>query len=170
MSLKKDVSHFLSKNSNEKAREHHLITVGFLTALKDNFEHERAFEIAAQAFGNYMIFYYTQVLSSTEEGTQERFDKFRHHYEEYAQKSDYIKIIKSTPHILKIHYDRCPFSEIMAEYNLSDLAYAFCLSDYIFTKKVLPNVKLQRENVIIKGDKYCDHTWIYPEGDGNDSY
>lgn len=163
MSLKKYFSRFLNKNSYEKNRERHLMTVGFLTALKENFEHERAFEIAAQAFGNYMTFYYTHILSATEEGTQERFDKFRQHYEKYAQKSDYIKIIKSTPQILKIHYNRCPFSEIMAEYNLSDLAYAFCQSDYVFTKKVLPNVKLQRDNVIIKGDKYCDHTWIYPE-------
>ncbi len=148
---------------HEKARERHLITVGFLTALKDNFEHERAFKIAAEAFGNYMTFYYTDILSSTREGSQERFDKFRKHYEEYAQKSDYIKIIKSTPHILKIQYERCPFSEIMAEYNLSDLAYAFCLSDYVFTEKVLPKVRLQRDSVIIKGDKYCDHTWTYTE-------
>ena len=165
MSLKNYLSRFLNKNSYEKTRERHLMTVGFLTALKENFGHERAFETAAQAFGNYMTFYYTNILSSTKEGSQERFDKFRRHYGEYAKNSDYIKIIKSTPNMLKVQYNRCPFSELMAEYDLSDLAYAFCLSDYVFTEKVLPNVKLQRSHVIIKGDKCCDHTWTYPENE-----
>jgi hypothetical protein len=159
---KKIVSYLSNRDNCDKTRERHLITVGFLKALKDNFEHEKAFEIATESFGNYMTLYYNNILSSTMEGSQERFDKFRKHYTEYAKNSDYIQVIKSSSNVLKIQYNRCPFSEIMAEYDLSDLAYAFCLSDYIFTQKLLPNVKLQRDNVIIKGDKYCDHTWIFP--------
>ena len=145
----------------EQSRARHLITAGFLKALNDNFSHDLAFEIAVQGFTNYMTEYYNQVLKSTEKGTQERFDLFRRHYEDYAVKSLYCNIEESTPNVLKVRYTRCPFAEVLAEYNLYELAYAFCLSDPAFTKNVLSGVKFCREHEIVKGDLYCDHTWIF---------
>lgn len=137
------------------------MTAAFLSALKRNLSHEEAFQIAAQGFSNYMISYYELILSSTEKGSQERFDRFRQHYENYATNTTYITIIESNPDVLSVHFDRCPFAEVMAEYEVDDLSYAFCLSDYAFTAKLLPGVRLRRAHEIVKGDAYCDHTWIF---------
>ena len=38
-----------------------------------------------------------------------------------------------------------------------EFSYAFCLSDYAFTEKVLPGVQFKRNHEIVKGDEYCDH-------------
>lgn len=145
----------------EQSRIRHLITVGFLAALKEKCDPEQAFEIAALGFANYMVNYYKLVLASTRIGSQERFDRFRQHYEEYARTSNHIKIVKSEPAILSVRYERCPFAEVMAEYGVDPFLYAFCLSDYAFTEKVLPGVFLHRDHEIAKGDDYCDHTWIF---------
>lgn len=145
----------------EQSRARHLITVGFLKALKDNFSRDLAFKIALQGFINYMTEYYNLVLKSTEKGSQERFNRFRRHYEEYAAKCPYCNIEESTPTVLKVRYTRCPFAEVLSEYNLYNFAYAFCLSDPAFTKNVLSGVKFYREHEIVKGDSYCDHTWIF---------
>jgi len=153
----------------EKARKGHLITVGFLTALKANFDPETAFRVAVEGFTNYMENNYRLVLGKTREGSQERFDLFRKQYEDSAEKSTYLHIVESTPTTLKVRFVRCPFSEVMEEYGLSDLAYAFCLSDPAFTKKVLPGVVFSRDHVIVKGDPFCDHTWIYNDPNKNRS-
>jgi len=145
----------------EQSQQRHLMVVGLLTALKDNFDHETAFRIAVEAFSNYMVNYYSLVLDGTEKGSQERFDAFRKHYERYANKSAYCRIIESTPTALKVRYDRCPFAEVMEKYELSELTYAFCLSDPAFTKEILPSVDFHRRHVIVKGDAFCDHAWTY---------
>lgn len=145
----------------EQSRQKHLMTVGFLTSLKDNLDPETAFQIAVDSFNNYMRNYYQLVLGTTKEGSQERFDAFRKHYESYAKKSTYCHIIESTPTTLKVKFDRCPFAEVMGEYGLSELTYAFCLSDPAFTEELLPCVAFHREHVIAKGYPICDHTWTY---------
>jgi DNA-binding transcriptional ArsR family regulator len=104
-------------------REKSLITVSFLAAIKENLDPEKAFKISSDAFANYMISLYEDILASTEEYSQERFDCFRKFYE--------------------------------------DLAYAFCLSDLTFTKKVLPGVKFSRNHEIARGGPYCDNTWEF---------
>lgn len=145
----------------EKAHKGHMITVGFLNALKSNFDPETAFRVAVEGFSNYMENSYRLVLGKTREDSQERFDLFRKKYEGAAEESTYLRIVESTPTTLKVRFERCPFSEVMEEYGLSDLSYAFCLSDPAFTKKVLPGVVFSREHVIVKGDPFCDHTWSY---------
>ena len=144
-----------------QSRARHLITAAFLSALKRNLTPEKAFKIASEGFANYMISYYELILSSTKRGSQERFDKFRQHYEDYARNSTYLTVIRSKPDLLSVRFDRCPFAEVMAEHGVGDLSYAFCLSDYAFTDKLLPGVKLYRTHEIVKGDQFCDHTWIF---------
>lgn len=139
----------------------HLITVGFLKALLENLDDEKAFDLAVKGFTNYMTEYYNLVLGSTKERSQERFDVFRQHYRQASLKSPYCQIIKSTPEILEVRYDRCPFAEVAVKYNVFKLAYAFCLSDYEFTKNVLPGVDFQRKHEIIKEDRFCDHKWVF---------
>jgi hypothetical protein len=151
----------------QSSREKHLMTVGFLTALKTNLGYKKAFEIVANAFTNYMINYYELILSSTRRGSQRRFDKFRQHYEEYARKSGYISVLASKSNVLRVRFERCPFAELMTEYDLGDFSYAFCLSDYVFSKKVLPGVKFRRMHEIVRGDKYCDHEWTFHKEKGN---
>ena len=104
---------------------------------------------------------YNNLLASTKKGSQERFDKFRQFYEEYAEKTSYLKIIKSTPSILRVKYERCPFVEILQDMDLDDLAYAFCLSDPAFTQNVLPKVRFSRTGEISQGNDYCDNTWEF---------
>jgi len=156
---------FLTEISHDevflKARERHLITVSFLTAIKSNMDSEKAFQAACDGFAHYMTKLYEQILSTTKAGSQKRFDKFRDFYEQYAKKSSYIKIIESSDTSLKVHYYRCPFAEVMAESGLEDLSYAFCLSDYAFTNNVLPGVEFNRTHEIIKGDDFCDHAWLF---------
>lgn len=142
-------------------REKSLITVSFLAAINENLDPEKAFKIASDAFANYMISLYEDILASTEEYSQERFDCFRKFYEDYSKKTPYLKIIESTPKILRVKYLRCPFYEILEERGLEVLAYAFCLSDLTFTKKVLPGVKFSRNHEIARGGPYCDNTWEF---------
>ena len=148
-------------NVYRKAEQGHLITIAFLSALKSSVDSEKAFEIATRGFANYMINYYNIVLASTKPGTQERFDRFRKHYEEAAKKSSYLEIIKSESDALRVRFNRCPFFEVMVEYGLSEYSSAYCLSDYAFTEECLPGVQFSRNHEIVKGDNYCDHTWMY---------
>jgi hypothetical protein len=145
----------------DRMAERSLATLSFLAALKANLDHDTAFKIATDAFTNYMITTYERVLKGTKKKSQERFDRFRAFYEDYAKKTPYLEIIESTPTSLKVKYNRCPFYEITLSEGLSDLAYAFCLSDQTFTEKVLPGVKFARKNVIVKNGKFCDHTWEF---------
>ena len=145
----------------QKKKEEALTAISFLEAISENVDNDTAFKIASDAFEKYMTNLYKNILASTEEGTQERFDKFRSFYEDYAKKTPYLKIIKSTPEILEVKYERCPFYEVLNDIGFKDLAYAFCLSDPVFTKNVLPGVKFSRSNVIAKNGPYCDNKWTF---------
>jgi predicted ArsR family transcriptional regulator len=142
-----------------KSLNKHLITVGFIKALENNLDPKLAYDIASEAFSNYMKEYYRIILGSTEKGSQERFDTFRKHYERYSTKSSYIQIVESTSRILRIKFNRCPFSEVMEEFGLSKFTHAFCLSDLAFTRELLPGVTFQRDHVIAEGDSFCNHSW-----------
>jgi len=152
----------------EKKKEESLATVSFLEALNENLDSKTAFKVASDAFAKYMIKFYEKILKSTKKNSQERFDKFRHFYEEYAKKTPYLKIIKSTSNLLQVKYERCPFYEILIENNIPQLAYAFCLSDLAFTVEVLPGVKFSRTSEIAKGGLYCDNTWEFNNTIGNE--
>jgi len=156
-----------SKDNNNKdhiyrcSEQHHLMTTGFLSALKESCSPEKAFRIAKKGFANYMTHHYNMILASERPNTQKRFDKFRKHYEEGARRSSYLDIVESSPKVLEARFIRCPFSEVMKEYGLFEFAPAFCLSDYAFTENCLPGVKFERAHEIVKGDDHCDHTWVY---------
>ncbi len=143
-------------------KKHKSLTAqSFLAALKDNLDKDTAFKIAKDAFERYMTSLYTHILASTKEGSQERFDKFRQFYEEYAEKTPYLKIIESKPNILRVKYERCPFLEVLEEMDLGEFAYGFCLADPAFTQNVLPKVRFSRTGEISQGNDYCDNTWEY---------
>ena len=137
----------------------HRMALGLLDSIGRNAEPDAALQIAAEGFKDFMVRYYTEVLDGTEPGSQEQFDAFRKHYEEYAEKSPYIRILESTPSTLKVIYERCPFAEVMEERGLSGLTEAYCSSDGAFTEALLPGVRFSREHVIARGDDFCDHTW-----------
>lgn len=141
----------------------HAMTVAFLEALKAHCGRDEALEIATRAFANYMTRYYTSILAETERRSQERFDKFRKHYAKYASHRSYIWIVESKTHVLQVRYERCPFHEIMVENHLGEFSHAFCMSDYSFTKAVLPGVSFHRTHEIAKGDSYCHHKWVFGE-------
>ena len=154
----------------EQTRQKHLMTIGFLQTLKNHFNPDQAFTLAAESFSAYMKFYYQHLLRNTKPGSQKRFDTFRKHYKDCGKKTPYIQILESTPTTLKVKYTRCPFTEILNEYNLPEFSYAFCLSDPAFTKQLLPHVTFHRENVIAKETPYCDHTWTYTPPQKKPSY
>jgi len=144
-----------------QAEQRHLLTVGFLSALRERLNPEEAFATARVAFSTYLIAYYQAVLGGTEERSQERFDAFRRHYEAYAATCGYLRIERSVPFVLSVRYERCPFFEVLSKYGLADFAYAFCLADLAFTEAVLPGVSFQRTCEIVRGGAFCDHTWIF---------
>ena len=145
----------------KQKREQSLTAISFLAALKENLDSDMAFKIAYDAFTKYMSTYYENILSSYEIGSQERFNRFRDSYEQFAEKTVYCDIIESTPRILKVKFTRCPFFEVLIDQELGDLAEAFCLSDSAFTEKVLPGVVFTRNYEIVTGGDYCDHTWEF---------
>lgn len=145
----------------KKKKEQSLTAVSFLAALKENLDNDTAFRIALDAFTRYMTSYYERILVSTEKCSQERFDRFKESYERFSEETPYCEVIESSPQILRVKYTRCPFYEILTDQGLEELAYAFCLSDPSFTKRVLPCVIFSREHEIVKGGKYCDHTWKF---------
>lgn len=145
----------------EQSRQRHLLTVGFLTTLKKNFDKKTAFRLAAESLSFYMLYYYQEIFKGTMPGSQQRFNAFRKHYEQYANKSTYLHIVTSTPTTLKVQYDRCPLTEVMKVYDLSEFSSAFCLSDPAFTKKLLPEVTFHRCCTIAQGARCCDQAWVY---------
>ncbi|MHA2225641.1 MAG: L-2-amino-thiazoline-4-carboxylic acid hydrolase [Candidatus Hodarchaeales archaeon] len=151
-----------SKDTIYKQKKEQLLsTVSFLTALKENLDHDTAFKIASDAFTKFMTAYYENILSSYEKGSQERFDHFRKSYEQFSEKTPYCDIIDSSSTVLKVKYTRCPFFEVLKDQELENLAYTFCLSDPAFTEKVLPGVIFTRDHEIVTGGEYCDHTWNF---------
>ncbi len=145
----------------QKSFRNHLMTIGFLEALKDNLDSELAFMIACKGFTNYMNHYYNLVLKGIPKGSQRRFDRFREHYTNYALNCEYIQIVQSNTDILKVHYTRCPFVEIMTDFELHEFSRAFCLSDCEFTRSLLPGVVFTRTQEIASGGSFCDHTWSF---------
>ena len=156
----------MTKNDEvyKQAKARHLLTAGFLSALQSNCVPEMAITISEQAFARFMIKNYESVLAGTCLGSQERFDRFRAHYEDAATARKYMTIVASEPSLLAARYSRCPFYEVMKEEGVGELAPAFCLSDYTFTEKVLPGVKFSRMHEITQGDSFCDHTWRFSAG------
>jgi hypothetical protein len=144
-----------------QARARHLLTAGFLSALKSNFEPEMAMKVVEEAFAKFMIRNYESILAGTQPGSQKRFDRFRSHYEEASALKDYVTIVASESSLLAVRFSRCPFFEVMREEGVGEFAHAFCLSDYAFTKKVLPRVRFRRDHEITNGDTFCDHAWHF---------
>ena len=145
----------------KKKKEESLTAVSFLAALNDNLDKDTSFKIALDAFTRYLTNLYKKVLEKTTEGSQERFDKFREFYEEFAEKTPYCEILESTSTILKVKFIRCPFFEVLKDSNLEYLAHAYCLSDPAFTKNVLPGVNFSRKHLISNNEPYCDNTWEF---------
>ncbi|MFH1428688.1 MAG: L-2-amino-thiazoline-4-carboxylic acid hydrolase [Candidatus Margulisiibacteriota bacterium] len=150
----------------EECRKRYQLTFEFLKAMKKNLPEAEAFKVAEEAFAGFMTGNYQEVLKDTEPGSQERFDKFRKHYEQAAELRPYLTVVKSEPGELKVCYDRCPFAEVADSYGLEDMVSAFCLSDGAFTEAVLPGVRFERENEIARGERICDHMWKYTKKEG----
>ena len=136
-------------------------TIAFLRATKKLLAPDVALEISREAAANYMIMVYEEVFSGTKAGTQERFDAFRANYEKHPEKSPYCKILISTPELLKVRFDRCPYAEILLSMDLFEYAEGSCISDRIMTEKLMPGVKFFRETSIVEGQESCIMSWEY---------
>jgi len=134
-------------------------TLSFLKAIKKNVTKSKAIEIANDAAANFMISIYRDVFEGTKPSTQKRFDAFRNFYENHPKTSPYCEILESTSKTLKVVFHRCPYAEILKEEDLFEFANSSCLSDLVFTKKLLPNVSFKRERSIVKGDNQCVMLW-----------
>ena len=88
-------------------------------------------------------------------------DEFRKYYEKYPEISSYCEILESTPQILKVRFNRCPWAVILYSENLFYFASAYCLSDKTYTEKLLPGVTYTRSKNFIEGNNSCDHKWVY---------
>ncbi len=134
-------------------------TLCFLKALKLKLSINEAIEIADAAASEYMIQYYEDIFKDINEKTQERFNKFREHYERYPNQSPYCEVLESGSNVLKVRYNRCPLRDVLICEGLGEFAFSFCKSDATFTERLLPGVKLTRECSIVSGDKHCIMRW-----------
>ncbi|MHA2055505.1 MAG: hypothetical protein ACW99F_18150, partial [Candidatus Hodarchaeales archaeon] len=94
---------------NKQKRLESLATVSFLKSIKENLDKEMAFKVASDAFGHFMTAYYRNILSDFELGSQERFNRFRESYVQFASETPYCEIVESSSTILKVKFTRCPF-------------------------------------------------------------
>lgn len=136
-------------------------TIAFLHAIKSKLPEELAIEVADEAAANYMISVYEEMFKGTVPGTQKRFNTFRSNYEAYPEKSPYCEILKSTNKCLIVRFTRCPYAEILSSEGLFDFAASSCLSDSVFTDKLLPGVEFTRKSSVVKGDEACLMKWKY---------
>jgi hypothetical protein len=145
----------------EREKANSIPIIAFLAAIKVNLDHELAFKVALEGFVRMMSMSFKRNLSSTPGGSQERFDRFREIFQGFAEREPYCELTESTKAILRLKFTRCPLFEVMKDSDLQEFGAAYCLSDYTWTKNVLPGVDFSRNHEIVKGDAHCDHTWEF---------
>jgi len=138
-------------------------SISYLNAIKQLLPPEVGIKVAKLAAENYILSYYQDVFKNTLPGSQERFDKFRKHYESYPKTSTYCEICASNKSSIIVRYKRCTYAEILYDEHLSEFASLFCNSDMIFTKALLPGVDFVRKSSIISGDNECLMIWTRTE-------
>ncbi|MFX1329185.1 MAG: L-2-amino-thiazoline-4-carboxylic acid hydrolase [Promethearchaeota archaeon] len=97
------------------------------------------------------------------------FKEFKEIYKEQIS-TEYMKhclgfeIVEDTPKKLVFKFTECLWAKTFLEIGGSDIGYAMCCHpDYVMAKAFHPKIKLERTKCLMKGDDFCDSTYIWEE-------
>lgn len=97
------------------------------------------------------------------------FEEFKEIYKEqisteYMQNCLKFKIIEDTPNKLAFRFTECLWAKTFLELGAPDIGHAMCCyPDFAMAKAFHPNLKLVRTKSLMKGDDFCDSTYIWEE-------
>ena len=97
------------------------------------------------------------------------FEEFKEIYKEqisteYMQNCLKFKIVEDTPNKLAFRFTECLWAKTFLELGASDIGHAMCCyPDFAMAKAFHPNLKLVRTKSLMKGDHFCDSTYIWEE-------
>ena len=97
------------------------------------------------------------------------FEEFKAVYKEqisteYMQNCLNFTIVEDTPNKLALKFTKCLWAKPFLEINASDIGYSICCHpDFAMAKAFHPNLKLMRTKSLMKGDEYCDSTYIWED-------
>jgi len=95
------------------------------------------------------------------------FEEFKEVYEEqisteYMQHCLNFTIVEDTHNKLAFRFTNCLWAKTFLELGASDIGDAMCCyPDFAMAKAFHPNLKLVRTKSLMKGDDYCDSTYIW---------
>ena len=71
-------------------------------------------------------------------------------------------ISEETPKKIVSHITECMWAKTFKEMNARELGYIMCCHpDFAVASHYHPDIKLERTKTLMKGDKYCNHTYIW---------
>ena len=83
---------------------------------------------------------------------------------EYMQHCLSFTIVEDTQNKLAFKFTKCLWAKTFLEMDASDIGHAICCHpDFAMAKAFHPNLKLVRTKSLMKGDNYCDSTYIWEE-------
>jgi len=97
------------------------------------------------------------------------FEEFKNVYKdqistEYMRNCLNFSIIEDTPQKLVLKFTKCLWAKTFLEINAPEIGYAICCyPDFAMAKAFHPNLRLTRTKCLMKGDDYCDSTYIWEE-------
>lgn len=97
------------------------------------------------------------------------FEEFKKVYKdqistEYMQNCLRFTIVEDTPNKLAFKFTECLWAKTFLELGGSEIGYAMCCyPDFAMAKAFHPNLKLVRTKSLMKGEEYCDSTYIWEE-------
>ncbi|MFX0034834.1 MAG: L-2-amino-thiazoline-4-carboxylic acid hydrolase [Candidatus Hermodarchaeota archaeon] len=97
------------------------------------------------------------------------FKEFKEIYKDQIS-TDYMKhclnfeILEDSPNKLAFKFKECLWAKTFLEIDGSEIGYIMCCHpDYAMAKAFHPNIKLIRTKCLMKGDEFCDSTYIWEE-------
>ncbi len=83
---------------------------------------------------------------------------------EYMQNCLNFTIVEDTPNKLALKFTKCLWAKTFLGINAPDIGYSICCHpDFAMAKAFHPNLKLVRTKSLMKGDGYCNSTYIWED-------
>jgi hypothetical protein len=73
-------------------------------------------------------------------------------------------IVEDNPKKLALKFTKCLWAKTFLEINAPEVGYSICCHpDFAMAKAFHPNLKFVRTKSLMKGDAYCDSTYIWED-------
>ncbi|MFX1391602.1 MAG: L-2-amino-thiazoline-4-carboxylic acid hydrolase [Promethearchaeota archaeon] len=74
------------------------------------------------------------------------------------------EIVEDSENKIALKFTKCLWAKTFLELGAPDIGYAICCNpDFAMAKAFHPNLKLTRTKSLMKGDNFCDSTYIWEE-------